>query len=159
MQAAQSGTFGAREEEMKDKVHPPSESTSQFIRRYLTENGKGYPYKIHRDWCRHLEQLGMKSPTFESFRKYFWLLKKLGLIRRTESPPYKQVSYIPRQYYAILENPRCKDGEDAWANPQVALYGDKMRLGRRRYRKRILKLPPKLNGRPKGSGKGTQSYD
>jgi len=139
---------------MKDKMHPPSESTSQFIRKYLTEKGKSYPWKMYRLWCFHLKRLGMKSPKFDSFRKYIWVLTKLGLIRRTKSPPYKPLSPILRVYYELVPKtlvPKSVDVDKAWKNPQRALFGEKMRLGRRRYRRRILKKPALVPGRPKGS--------
>jgi len=135
-------------------MHPPSESTSHFIRKHLTEKRKSYPWKMYRLWCLHLQQLNMKTPKFESFRKYIWVLTKLGLIRRTKSPPYKPLSPILRVYYELAPKklvPKNVDVDKAWKNPQRALFGEKMRLGRRRYRRRVLNRLALAPGRPKGS--------
>ncbi|MGA2767165.1 MAG: hypothetical protein ABSF24_02465 [Candidatus Bathyarchaeia archaeon] len=131
----------------RQKIHPPSESTAIFVKDFLLKHGKGYSYGMWKAWSDHLHSLGFKEPKIESFRKYLWILTKLGLIRKTKAPSYKIQSRFLREYYEL--NPKQIGNEKAWANPSFTLYGDKARLGRRRYRKRILGLPPKKVGRPK----------
>lgn len=138
---------------VKDRMHPPSESTSQFIRAHLSEKGKDYTYGMYKAWCAHLERLGMKTPKWDSFRRYFWVLVKLGLVRKTTALQHQSKSPIRRVYYELV--PKNVNANKIWANPQVALYGEKMKLGRRRYRRQVLKVPALQRGRPKG----TDSYD
>jgi hypothetical protein len=131
----------------RQKTHPPSESTAQFIKDFLTKHGKGYSYGMWKAWADHLHRLGFKEPKIGSFRKYLWILVKLDLIRKTKAPSYRIQSRFIREYYELA--PSQIDNEKAWSNPSVALYGEKAKLGRRRYRKRILGLPSKTVGRPK----------
>jgi hypothetical protein len=136
----------------KQKAHPPSQSTARFIRDFLQRHGKGYSYGMWRAWSEHLHQKGFKGPTVESFRKYLWILTKLGLIQKTAAPSYRIKSRFARQYYELVASQ--VGNEKVWANPSVALYGEKARLGRRRYRKKILHLAPRRVGRPRTSQLG-----
>lgn len=146
----------------RQKIHPPSESTATFVRDWLLKHKKDYPYGMWKAWRDYLHGFGFKEPKLESFRKYLWILTKLSLIRRTEVAPYEIESRFLRQYYELV--PRQVNNEEAWANPSAALdlrqgrtipdpqTGEPIplsRLGRRRYRKKILGLPPKPIGRPK----------
>jgi hypothetical protein len=136
----------------RQKIHPPSESTAQFVKDFLLKQGKGYSYGysygMWKAWCDHLHSLGFKGPKIESFRKYLYILSELGLIRKAKgAPSYKIQGRFLRVYYELV--PSQIANEKAWKNPSVALYGEKARLGRRRYRKKVLHLPPKSVGRPR----------
>ena len=133
----------------RQKTHPPSESTARFIKDFLTKHGKGYAYGLWQAWSEHLHKKGFKEPKIESFRKYLWVLVKLNLIKKTKAPAYRIRSRFIREYYELV--PSQIANKKAWANPSVALYGERARLGRRRYRKKVLHLPPKKVGRPRTS--------
>lgn len=139
----------------KIRIHPPSESTAQFIRDLLLRKGKSYPYEMWKLWCIHLTRLGMKSPKLSSFMKYMYVLVRAGLVRKTTTPtdlvkqPVKKTPFT-RSYYEIVSN-KARD-DKSWSNPQVVVYGERMRLGKRRYRRQVLKLPPApRSGRPRTS--------
>ncbi len=146
----------------RQKIHPPSESTAQFIKNYLLQNKKAYAYGLWKAWSEHLHRLGFKEPKIESFRKYLWILAKLDLIRKTKAPSYQIKSRFLREYYEL--NPKQIGNEKGWVNPSAALDLQQGRtildpqtgkaiplskLGRRRYRKKVLGLPPKKVGRPR----------
>ena len=140
---------------LQNKAHPPSESTATFIRELLLKERKSYPYAMWKKWCNHLARLQMKSPKFSSFTKYIYTLVRAGLIRKTTAPPRAvvysgQLKPLKRSYYELV---RSKvDDYDSWRNPQVVVWGEKMRLGKRRYRRRIMRLPPTTKrGRPRTS--------
>jgi len=123
----------------------PQISTWRFIRTRLLITGGDYCYGVWRAFKDYLEQVhGMKAPRYSSFAKYWWVLKKLGFIE-----PFMRVrgkAGIPRVLYRVVPG---KEDERLWpSNPQVELFGDRVRLGRRRYRRRVLKVPPKPVGRP-----------
>lgn len=103
----------------RQKTHPPSESTATFIKDFLTKHGKGYSYGMWKAWADHLHRLGFKEPKIESFRKYLWILKKLGLIQKTKAPSYKIESRFLREYYELVR--KQIGNEKAWSNPSAAL--------------------------------------
>lgn len=125
---------------------PDRASTWRFIRTRLLTTGGDYCYHVWQLFCEELIEVhNMKPPKYESFKKYWYVLKKLGLIEPV-GKPIKGKSGKPRQLYRIVPG---KEDERMWpSNPQAALYGDKVKLGRRRYRRRVLKIPPLPVGRP-----------
>ena len=137
---------------VKNRAHPPSESTATFIRARLLKVRKDYPYNMWRLWKEHLKRLDMRAPMYDSFRHYIWVLKRANLIQRvstTEKPSKQYGNLRPRSpsFYALV---RDQIGNiKAWANPQVAVYGEKMRFGARKYRRKVLGLPPHKRGRKK----------
>ena len=134
-------------------MHPPSESTATFIKINLLESGVDYPYNLYRKWKAYLHERGMKAPKWDSFKVYFRTVERAGLVTRTATPPdveeYKgHLKPAKRTYYKLVEE-RLGDHE-AWRNPQVAVFGDIVRLGRERYRKRKARLQAKRKrGRPR----------
>lgn len=136
----------------KEKIHPPSESTATFVRDWLIRHKKDYPYSMWKAWCARLTKLGMKPPQYASFIKYMYVLRRAKLVRRTESPrkqpsKYPNLRPTPPSYYEL--NPLNIEDEEAWRNPQVAVWGEKMRFGRRRYRRRVMQVTALTRGRPK----------
>jgi len=136
----------------RQKTHPPSESTAIFIRDWLLRHKKDYPYSMWKAWCDHLKRLQMKAPKNESFRKYIYTLTRAKLIRKVpiqtrQDKEWVNLKPFPRSYYELV--PENIDDDELWRNPQVAVWGEKMRLGKRRYRRQILQLPPLRRGRPK----------
>ena len=105
--------------------------TGLWIREYLKRVGMDYEYNIWRTLVKTLAKYGYKYPSYQSFRKYMRVLRKLNLVRvvKEEHRGYG----FPRRYYALV--PENIDRDDLWINPQKALYGIKVALGRRRYRK------------------------
>ena len=53
-------------------------------------------------WTEHLHSLDFKEPKIESFRKYLYILSKLGLVRKAKAPTYKIQSRFIRQYYELV---------------------------------------------------------
>lgn len=132
-------------EELKPRA--PTVSTWKFIRTRLLVTKGDYAYHVWKQFSKFLaEQYGQEPPTYLSFARYWWLLKELGLIEPVGRPK-KSRRGKPRQLYRVVPG---KESEKLWpSNPQVQMYGESVRLGRRRYRRRILKVPPKPVGRPR----------
>ena len=133
-------------------MHPPSESTAAFIRVHLLKVKKDYPYNMWRLWKQHLNHLNFRHPTYASFRKYVYVLKRAKLIRKTSSPsnmvkPHGNLRPLEPSFYELV--PHMINNNNVWANPQVAIWGEKMRYGKRKYRRKILGLPPSKRGRKK----------
>jgi len=136
----------------KKPMHPPSESTATFIRERLLEVKKDYPYSMWKLWKEHLLARNMKPPLYESFRKYVYTLKRAGLIRKASAPTKRRVAHgglkpTEPSYYELVANQI--GNTEAWQNPQVAVWGEKMRFGARKYARKVLGLPPKKRGRKK----------
>lgn len=135
----------------RQRIHPPSESTAIFIRDWLLKHKMDYPYSMWKAWRDHLKRLQMKAPQQTSFRKYIYTLTRAQLLRRIpaqikQDKEWANLKPFPRSYYELI--PKNIDNEELWRNPQVAVWGEKMRWGKRRYRKRILHLTPLPRGRP-----------
>lgn len=127
---------------------PTMASTWGFIRSRLIVRRSDYAYRVWKEFSKYLvEEFGQRPPKYPSFAKYWWILKQLGLIEPIGRPRSGPKGGKPRQFYRVVPG---KEPEDLWPlNPQAELYGEAVRLGRRRYRRRILGVPPKKIGRPK----------
>jgi len=127
---------------------PTLPSTGGFIRSRLLITKGDYAYRVWQAFSRLLVEVhGQKPPRYSSFAKYWWILKQLGLIEPIGAPTRGPKGGRPRQLYRIVPG---KEPERLWpTNPQYEMYGEAVRLGRRRYRRRVLKIPPKGVGRPR----------
>lgn len=134
-------------EVLKPRV-PTAPSTWRFIRTRLLITKSDYAYNVWKAFSKYLiEQFGQKPPRYSSFAKYWWILKELGFIEPIGKPKKGPKGGKPRQLYRVAPG---KEDEKLWpSNPQYEIYGERVRLGRRRYRRRILEVPPKKVGRPK----------
>ena len=102
--------------------------TGIAIRNFLRRVGRAGPYDFYREF-----RVVKPTTSYDSIRKYFYILRELGLIEFVEEAP--SAAGFPRQLYRIIpgmeEDPR-------WGAPQVELY-PATALGKRRYRKKIEK--------------------
>lgn len=101
--------------------------TGIMIRNFVLEKGEAYPRQIHRNLKEQIPKLGYETPSYESTRKFIWVLQRLGLIefRRIEAAPLRRGSRpgprpLPRRYYSIAPD---LVGSPMWDNPYHALYG------------------------------------
>lgn len=95
--------------------------TGLAIREYLSYVKQGYPYEFYVCFKKV-----KPSTSYSSIVRYFWILKKIGLIREVGSEQGN--APIPRKLYEIViyDDPR-------WFAPQEALYPE-TKLGSRRYK-------------------------
>jgi len=135
---------------------PGYESVALWIRDELMRRPTN-PYELYRRYRSALITLARldpkKVPRFSSFWRYLYSLKKLGLIhvagRATKDN--RRISI-----YAVV--PGREDDPLWWKNPQRELARRRRWrptwLGRRRYRRRVLGLPPGRPGRPRRAEQG-----
>ena len=140
---------------------PTVVSTAGFIRTRLRVTKGDYCYRTWKEFSSYLvEQVSEKPPKFTSFARYWWILKELGLIEPFGKPkPSKRGR--PAVFYRVVAG---MESSPKWKNPQAEfdiikgrLFLDpstkekvpKSRLGARRYRRRVLGLPPRKPGRPR----------
>jgi len=140
----------------------PHPGTGDFIKDYMQRVGEDYIYNTYRAFCKFLENKGQQCSSYASFRTYFYVCTKMDLIEFVREEPVGNL--IPRRYYRLVKrNLKSK----SWANPRAALDLRKGRtvpnpatgeptpvskLGRRRYRRWVKRLPPQPIGRPKKTG-------
>jgi len=127
--------------------NPAIPSTWRFIRTWLLVTGGDYCYRVWKAFSKSLvEEHGQRPPTYQSFSRYWWNLKQLGLIEPL-GRPRKSKGGKPLQLYRVVPG---RESEKEWPkNPQFEMYGEKVRLGKRRYKRRVLGIPPLPSGRPR----------
>ncbi len=93
----------------------------EWIRNHLILVKEDYVMAMWSGYCEFLEQEGLTKPRYNSFSKYVYCLRKLGLIERTRQEEGKS-RMIKRQYYRIVKR---KQNSPAWDDAQKALFGRK----------------------------------
>jgi len=95
-------------------------STGQLIRDFLSEVDEAYPKEIHAYLKTVVEAMGLQPPTYQSTRKFIYVLAKLDLIRvsRQESVVGYPTAF-KRRYYTLTPG---REEDPAWLNPYAALY-------------------------------------
>jgi hypothetical protein len=99
---------------MKNTVVVHKYPVGVAIKEYLLQKGEGSATDFY-----HMYKTFKPTTSYSSICKFFYSLKKLGLIRvkrRENRTP------IPKTYYYVV--PTHKD-DPRWNNPQKALYGAK----------------------------------
>jgi hypothetical protein len=90
---------------------------AEWVRGYLREHGRGYPYGMWRRWLVFAGAAGCRRGTYTSFVRFLWILKRLGLVR--EAGGEETGRGFPRTYYELV--PGMEESE-LWSNPVKALY-------------------------------------
>ncbi len=106
------------------EVELTSGLTGPAIREFLRQVGEGGP----NDFLKAFRKVKKKT-SYGSARRYFWILKKLGLIEPTRREMGRGA--IPKQLYRIVPG---MENAPEWRHPQASLYPI-TRLGASRYRK------------------------
>ena len=96
--------------------------TGLAIREYLLQVGEGYPYEFYTIF-REIKP----TTSYDSVRRYFYILKEIGLITPTRK--VKGRGNFPIQLYMITPG---MENDPRWAAPQSELY-PATKLGRNRY--------------------------
>lgn len=104
------------------EVELTSGLTGPAIREFLRQVGEGCP----NDFLKAFRKVKKKT-SYGSARRYFWILKKLGLIEPTRREMGRGT--IPKQLFRIVPG---MENDPRWTAPQIALYPD-TGLGGKRY--------------------------
>ena len=140
---------------------PTMISTATFIRDHLQTTKGDYCYHVWKLFSAYLTNIQFETPPkYDSFKRYWWILSNLGLIEPI-GPPQKGKRGLPIQLYRIkpgmAESPKWRNPQAEldilrgrlWLDPATKRKIPVTRLGARRYRRRVLKLPPRKPGRPR----------
>lgn len=118
--------------------------TGEAIREYLLRAKMGNPYGFYTAYRPFSRRV-----TYESVRKYFYILKELGLIQA--------VGFVPgmapwrKHMFTVVKG---KEADPAWTHPQIELYPS-TKYGKKGYLKLKKKgLRPKGGRRPKYTWRG-----
>lgn len=109
---------------------PTLPSTTEFVREYLLKNRKASPYDIFKALAKERRENNHRAPSYKGFYKLFWIMKELGLVRKTRGTEKGRAPIAKAIYtivYELAESP-------AWYNPQK-YYNPLFALGRDRYNK------------------------
>lgn len=141
------------------KKRGPHPGTGDFIKSHLKRAEEDYINNAYRAFCRFLKDAGQRSPTYNSFRVYWYVCTQLNLIEFVREEAVENL--IPRRHYRLVQQ---NINSKAWRNPRAALDLKKgrtipdpltgkpipvSRLGKRRYQRRVTGKPPQQVGRPK----------
>jgi len=101
--------------------------TGLAIREFLLEARTGGSYDFYKEF-RELKP----TTSYASVRRYFWILKELGLIEFVRVAP--SAAGFPRRLYRIVPG---REDDPRWGYPQIAMFPTSGFGGRRgkRYRK------------------------
>lgn len=94
-------------------------STGDLIKEVLFNHGESFVMQIHREMSARLDALGYKIPMYTSVSKMIYVLRKLGLVRRTRKESAIVATAKARQYYELVPG---REDDPAWRNPYDALY-------------------------------------
>jgi len=111
--------------------------TSLFIRDYLQKHGEAYPFEVYRALKEKRKKLGLKTGSYINFYRYFWLLEKLELIRRTGKvePAERGLGETSRRLFRVyFELVPENINHPAWFNPQK--YYKPYVEGRKRWKQK-----------------------
>jgi len=133
--------------------------TGTFIRDHLSSVLEDYVYNSYKAFCQSLKKVGQRCPTYNSFRVYWCVCVEMDLLQFVHEEPSEFGQ--PRRYYRLVQK---NVNSPVWNNPRASLDLRKghtvpdpltgkpipiSRLGRRRYSRRVLGVPPKRVGRPR----------
>jgi transcription initiation factor IIE alpha subunit len=93
-----------------------------MIRDYIIEKGEAYPKQIHKHLADTIGKMGYHAPSYESVRKFMYILEELGLIifvREEPAPTRPRSKALPRRYYRVSPD---EVDDQAWLNPYARLY-------------------------------------
>jgi len=116
----------------------------EWIRGHLLDVGEDYPYRMWKLYSKFCEVLGQDPGTYQNFKTYIYLLKRLGLIY----PVRREVTNrgFPKTFYAVVPS---KELDPAWTRPLQTLYPktdwkipEQKTLYRLKYRKKRHTPPP-----------------
>jgi hypothetical protein len=103
---------------------PFAPGTADLIRIYLLVRGRGSPYGTYvfiHEWLaeRYADRATpYVGPTYDSIRRLFYMLRRLGLIEPAGTEPAKRGPF-QRHLYRVV---RGKERDIRWRDPVNALY-------------------------------------
>ena len=114
----------------------PSEMTgAEFIHEFLLEN-PSIPFSKNEDfiasvWRSHSsfrKAKKIKPIQYITFAKYFYMFRKLNLLKKTRTEPSKNEPAIDRQYHKINNGvpPFIRKAQLNWSRPQKPSIGELM---------------------------------
>ena len=90
----------------------------EWIRCYLMERGPASIYDMWKAYQRFASILGIRPGTYNNFKTYIWILKRLGLVRVVRRAPGSRGGFR-KAYYAIVPG---MEFSPLWRRPVQTLY-------------------------------------
>jgi len=86
-----------------------------WIRGHLEDVGRDYPYRTYKRWKSFMERSGLniKAGTYQQFRTYIYVLRRLGLIEMAGGSPSSRGN-LSRNYYSLIAD---RISSPLWLNP------------------------------------------
>ena len=89
----------------------------EWVRGYLLTFKEGYSYEMWKEYTQFAGYLGINPGTYICFKRYMWILKKLGLIRLVRRE--RVVRGFRKSFYAIAPG---MENSPIWRRPEQTMY-------------------------------------
>jgi hypothetical protein len=129
-----------------------------FTIKLILERGPMSPYEMWRAYNRNIAALFKRPPvSFNTFYNYLVHYKRLGLIREVaRNVPSEKRPHLKRTLYGLTPG---REDDPLWNQniQRVRAMREGWKptwLGSRRYRRRVLGMPPLPRGRPRKTAEG-----
>ncbi|MEM2386203.1 MAG: hypothetical protein QXO67_04390 [Candidatus Bathyarchaeia archaeon] len=93
--------------------------TSLLVRDHLIKVGKDSIYNTWKAVLKALEDKPYLKPTYSNIRILFYILRRLGLIRKVSTQPSSKKGFYSKHLYTVV---KAKADSELWLNPYEALY-------------------------------------
>jgi len=93
--------------------------TGEMVRDHLLVTRGDSIYSTWKAVKQLAEDKGYVPPTYSSMRVLFYILRKLGLVRKVRQEPAMKKGYYRKSIYAVV--PGMEDAEE-WIDPSTAYY-------------------------------------
>ncbi|RLG77368.1 MAG: hypothetical protein DRO12_02510 [Thermoprotei archaeon] len=139
-------------------------TVGQRIWAFLKKKGRALGGEIYRYVASSIIGEGRRPPKYTSFYRYLFYLKALKVIRTVGKVKIPEKGVQASVYELTSEGSRMKIDDPrlinpaaeyyrmkgcVWVDPATGIEIPKVKLGKRRYRRRVLGIPPKSRGRPR----------
>ena len=108
------------------------ELTGLAIRQWLVGQGDGSAWDFWQAIQEKRKAKDQKEPSYAQIRRYFWIIKKMGLIIKSGERPSK-FKGNPKAFYQIV--PGMRD-DPRWFRPQSEFYPSTT-IGSRRFQNKV----------------------
>ena len=104
--------------------------TGKMVKEHLLDTGGDSVYGTWKAVKKLAEEQGYVPPTYSSMRVFFYLLRKLGLVRKVREEPARKGGYYRKSIYIVVPG---EEERLEWIDPTTACYRPQRWEERKRF--------------------------